>query len=91
MRIQPDFKQEQAALASIGIVLLAAVALTLALAMCGCRSVHTATTTTTTAPDGTVTVVEHVHTDGSFTLGFSEGPGKTLVDGGLLNVSGIGR
>ena len=61
--------------------------------LAACKSVHTSKKLTTTLPDGKVVVEEATHVDESFTLGFSEGEGKTLVGGNLLDlsVSGIGK
>lgn len=57
----------------------------------GCKAIDTTTTTTTTYPDGRTEVVQKHETDGSFTLGMPEGPGKTIVGGNLvdLDVSGV--
>ena len=58
-----------------------------------CKAVNTTKKVITTLPDGRVVVEEASHVDNSFTLGFSEGEGKTLVGGNLLDlsVSGIGK
>jgi hypothetical protein len=57
----------------------------------GCKSIDTTTTTTTTYPDGRTEVVQKHETDGSFTLGMSEAPGKTIIGDDFvdLTVSGL--
>jgi len=53
----------------------------------GCKSIHRTTEITTTKPDGTIVVEKSKFDDESFTLGFSEGAGKTV---NLPDVSVVG-
>jgi len=52
----------------------------------GCKSVHEERVVKVTHPDGRVEETKSTHIDESFTLGFSDGPSKTLVGGNLLDV-----
>jgi len=53
----------------------------------GCKSVKQEKVTITETPDGTKTTVKESITDDSFTLGGSEGDGKTLLELSIGNIN----
>jgi len=53
----------------------------------GCKSVRHEKTTIVETPDGVKTTVKETITDDSFTLGGSEGDGKTLLELSIGNIN----
>ena len=68
-------------------IFLVAVLFLLISLLAGCKSIKHEKTTTVETPDGTKTTVKETITDDSFTLGGSEGDGKTLLELSIGNIN----